>query len=63
MRIFFNKYIAKNVGRLQPFEKKKHFTNEPCSLEIYIKMLGMSWIRKIYVDTSLSLHRHKGSDI
>ena len=44
-------------------KKKKHLTDEPCSLEIYIKMLGMSWIHIIYVDTSLSLHRDKGTDI
>ena len=58
---FFSVHILENC--LEICKTKQSY--EPHSLEIaknIKKKLGMLWMHKIYVDTSLSLQRHKVSD-
>lgn len=54
-----------NFGRYDNLKKKQTKQKKTPSLAILEKMrnLGMSWMHNIYINTGLSLHRHKESDI
>ena len=57
-------YTGKDFGDLQQFEKKSAYQlYRLVILKKIKKKLGMSWMNKMYVDTNLSLHRHKMNDI